>query len=539
MSQKRKGRENSGWTEYLAREKGAVRKKWAGRIPVAVVFPNSYHVGMSNLAVHILYRMLNERDDVVCERFFYEERMPLVSVESSRPLSSFALVFFTLSFELDYPNIVSILEQSSLPPLARDRGGDFPLIAAGGVCVMANPEPVAPFFDLMVLGDIEATLPQFMDRFAASRTSGRKTVIADLGAFPFVYHPAGLSVQYREHGRVAAFEPPGFSVTAEHYLGNTLGTSVIISPDTEFGDMALIEGTRGCPSRCSFCLIGNLYRFRSEDIRTAIGDTRDVGIIGGGMSFHPRIVEIVDNFRKQGITVHLPSLRLDEVPLELIGLLKDDIRTLTFGIEAGTRPLRAFLGKKITDDDIISRIDAIMELKSFNLKLYFMIGIPDETLGDIDAIPELVKRVRHIMIQHGAPRGSLGNITIHVSPLVPKAATPFQWIPMEDMGELKEKIARLRAAFRKIDNTVFTHDSVKFSFLQAVLSRGDRRVSDVIIRLAHGDSLNKIIRESSINLNFYALRERAPDEILPWDFIVRPVSREKLLDALRKNLRLT
>lgn len=520
------------WKDHLDRETGIVRKKWSGKVPVAVVFPNSYHVGMSNLAVHILYRVLNGRDDVVCERFFYEEGMPLVSVESSRPLSSFGIVFFTLSFELDYPNIVAILERSSLRPLAKDRDEHSPLIVAGGVCVMANPEPVAPLFDLMVLGDVEATLPQFMDRFRASQTSGRKDVLEAFVGLPFVYRPAGLVVAYREDGRVAAFEPPGFSVTVEHYSGDALGSSVIISPDTEFGDMALIEGVRGCPSRCSFCLIGNLYRFRSEDIRAAIADTHDVGIIGGGMSFHPRIVEIVENFRKEGIRVHLPSLRLDEVPIELIGLLKDDIKTLTFGIEAGTERLRAFLGKKITDDGILSRIGEIMELRSFNLKLYFMIGIPGENLGDIDAIPELVKRVRHVMIQHGAPRGSLGNITIHVSPLVPKAATPFQWVPMEDMDGLKQKIARLRTAFRKIDNTVFTHDSIKFSFLQAVLSRGDRRISDVIIRLAHGESLNRIIRESSLNLNFYALRERAPDEIFPWDFISGPVSKEKLRNRL-------
>lgn len=501
-----------------------------------MVFPNSYHVGMSNLAVHILYRALNARDDVVCERFFYEEGAPLVSVESSRPLSSFALVFFTLSFELDYPNIVKILEQSSIPPLAGDRGDGSPLVVAGGVCVMANPEPVAPFFDLMVAGDIEATLSQFMDRFAAARASGRERTLADLGAFPFVYHPARLSVRYREDGQVAAFEPPGFSVAVEHYAGHTLGASAIISPDTEFGDMTLIEGARGCPSRCSFCLIGNLYRFRPEDIRTAVGGSKDVGIIGGGMSFHPRIVEIVDGFLKEGVRVHLPSLRLDEVPIGLIEILKDDIKTLTFGIEAGREPLRAFLGKKIAEEEILSRIDAIMRLKSFNLKLYFMIGIPGETLDDIDAVPELVKRVRHIMIRQGAPRGSLGNITVHVSPLVPKAATPFQWAPMADMGELKEKIARLRAAFRKIDNTVFTHDSVKFSFLQAVLSRGDRRVSDVVVRLAHDENLNRIIRESSLNLNFYAMRERAPDEVFPWDFISGRISKEKLRGTFRKNL---
>ena len=161
-----------------------------------------------------------------------------------------------------------------------------------------------------------------------------------------------------------------------------------------------------------------------------------------------------------------------------------------------------------------------------------MIGIPGENLNEVDVIPELVKKIRHVMIKHGAPRGSLGNITVHVSPLVPKAATPFQWIPMADMGELKDKITRLRTAFRKIDNTVFTHDSVKFSFMQAVLSRGDRRGSDIIVRLAHGENLNRIVRESSLNLNFYALRERSPDEIFPWDFILGPVSKERLLNRL-------
>lgn len=532
MSQKDKNRSNAGWKEHLAREKGAVRKKWGGRIPVAVVFPNSYHVGMSNLALHILYRAFNERDDVVCERFFYEDGMPLVSVESSRPLSSFAVVFFTLSFELDYPNVVKILERSSLPVFSKDRDDRSPLIVAGGICVMANPEPVSAFFDLMVLGDIEATLPQFMDRFTALRGLDRKKIIIELEALHFVYNPASLSIRYREDGQIGAFDPSGFSVTIEHYSGDTLGTSAIISPDTEFGNMALIEGTRGCPSRCSFCLLGNLYTFRSEDIRTTTFDIKDAGIIGGGISFHPHIVEIVESLRKRGIGVHLPSLRLDEVPIELIELIKDDVRTLTFGIEAGTESLRAFLGKKITDDEILSRIDAIMKLKSFNLKLYFMIGIPGENLNEVDVIPELVKKIRHVMIKHGAPRGSLGNITVHVSPLVPKAATPFQWIPMADMGELKDKITRLRTAFRKIDNTVFTHDSVKFSFMQAVLSRGDRRGSDIIVRLAHGENLNRIVRESSLNLNFYALRERSPDEIFPWDFILGPVSKERLLNRL-------
>ncbi len=529
MTRQHEYKTGDGWKKYVSREKGAIRKKWGGRIPVLIVFPNSYHVGMSNLAVHILYKALNERDDVVCERMFYEEGMPLVSLESSRPLSSFEIIFFTLSFELDYPNILKILGEASMPYFAADRPDTAPLMVAGGICVMANPEPVAEFFDLMITGDIEATIPQFMDRYAALRGSRKKETISGLGSFRFVYDPASLTVRYREDGQVGLFEPEGFSIAVEHYSGDTLGTSAIISPDTEFGDMALVEGTRGCPSRCSFCLLGNLYRFRSEDIRARASGIDDVGIIGGGISFHPHITEIVDSLLKREIGVHLPSLRLDKIPIELIELIQNDVRTLTFGIEAATEKLRAFLGKQMTDAEIFSRIDAIMKLKSFNLKLYFMIGLPGENLGDIDAIPELVKKIRHIMIKNGAPRGSLGNITVHASPFVPKAATPFQWLPAADTGDMKQKITRLAHAFRKIDNAVFTHDSVKFSFLQAVLSRGDRRVSDVIVRLSRGESLNRIIRESSINLNFYALRERSPDETFPWDFIHGPVSKDMLL----------
>jgi len=184
MLQRDKRRGNTGWKEHVAGEKGVVRKKWGGRIPVAVVFPNSYHVGMSNLALHILYRTLNERDDVVCERFFYEEGMPLVSLESSRPLSSFAISFFTLSFELDYPNIVKIFEQSSLPVLSRECDDHAPLRVAGGICAMANPEPVSAFFDLFILGDVEATLSRFMDRFAASATLTEARSLPNSITFP-------------------------------------------------------------------------------------------------------------------------------------------------------------------------------------------------------------------------------------------------------------------------------------------------------------------------------------------------------------------
>jgi len=345
-----------------------------------------------------------------------------------------------------------------------------------------------------------------------------------------------LSVRYGGDGRVEGFDPAGFAVTVERHKGEALGMSVMTTPNTEFADMVLVEGTRGCPSRCSFCLLGNLYGFRSEDIDVTVGEASDVGIIGGGVSYHPRITEIVADLSSRGIGVHLPSLRLDEVPLRLIELMKDTVKTLTFGVEAATESLRHLLGKPMTDEEILSRIDGIMALKSFNLKLYFMIGLPGETPGDIDAIPDLVKRIRHTMIKRGAPRGALGGITVHASPFVPKAATPFQWLPMADMAEMKQKVSRLTHAFGKIDNTYFTHDSVKFSFLQAVLARGDRRVSDTVVRLAHGTSLARILRESPVNLNFYALRDRPRDEVFPWDFIEGTIPKGKLWERGQKGL---
>jgi radical SAM superfamily enzyme YgiQ (UPF0313 family) len=220
---------------------------------------------------------------------------------------------------------------------------------------------------------------------------------------------------------------------------------------------------------------------------------------------------------------------MDEVSLSVIELIKDDVKTLTFGIEAATERLRRSLGKPLTDEEIYEKIEAILTIKPFNLKLYFMIGLYGETMEDIDAIADLTRRLRHIMMKTGAKKGIMGSVTVHASPFVPKAATPFQWLPMDDMPLLKEKAGRLKKVFGKIDNAFFTHESIKHSFLQGILARGDRRVNGTIMRLASGESLTKVLRESPVNLNFYVLRQRARDERFPWDFISGGQSKETLL----------
>jgi radical SAM superfamily enzyme YgiQ (UPF0313 family) len=527
---------SDGADDFLSSETGTVIKKWGGKIPVCIVFPNSYHVGMSNLATHLLYKRLNSMDDVVCERCFYTGDENPASLESRRPLASFAMIFFTLSFELDYVNIPKILRASSIPTSAVERTDKEPIVVAGGICAMSNPEPIHGFFDLFIMGDIETTIEPFMEAYRTARGSKRDNIVDNLGAFEWTYNPKQLNISYCDDGTLESFTPHDFHVKIFRYKKQELGSSAIITDKTEFSNMFLIEGTRGCPSRCPFCLLGNLYDFVYDTIDPFVTDMKDIGILGGGVSFYPDIAHVARTLKECGKNIHLPSMRVDEIPLELIFLMKDEIKTLTFGIEAAAERLRRCIGKPFSNEDILEKIDAILDVKPFNLKLYFMVGLYGEDRDDIEAIPELTKRIKHIMIKRGAKKGFVGSITVHVSPFVPKPFTPFQWLPMDDMESLKKKINWLKGVFGKIDNTYFTHESVKFSFLQAVFARGDRNIYDTILRFAAGDNLSKVMNESSINLNFYALRERGETELLPWDFIKGNTSKDTLFKRLRSAL---
>ena len=516
----------------LSREQGTVLKKWTNRVPVCVAFPASYYIGMSNLSVHLLYRVLNERPEVVCERIFFDEEVGTLSVESGRPFDAFEIVFLTLSFEMDYPNIPRMLRAGSTAGLARERDGSAPIVVAGGMCAMANPEPVSSFFDLFLMGDVEACIPPFVDRYLQVRGKKRAEIVDDLSSWKWVYNPSRLDVSYHDDGTIKAFSPPSFRVDIERYKGKKLAQSAIITGETEFANMLLAEGTRGCPSRCAFCLTGNASPFSSDNLEEIGRDTRDVGIIGGGVSFHPRLGEIIRRLRESNVRVHLPSLRLDEVPLDVIDLLKDSIKTLTFGIEAGTESLRRLIGKPLSDEDLFSRIEAIAGIESFNFKFYFMVGLPREQGADIEAIIDLVKHILHLLVRKGSKKGRIGGITVHASPFVPKAATPFQWLAMDDPKELREKISTLKRGLGKVANTHFTHESVKYSFLQAVFARGDRRLKDVIVRLSQGESLTAIMRDSPVNLGFYATRERKAEEHFPWDFLGEEAEKNLLLKRL-------
>jgi radical SAM superfamily enzyme YgiQ (UPF0313 family) len=514
--------------ELLSHEDGTVLKKWTSRVPVCVAFPNTYYVGMSNLALHLIYQTLNSRSDVVCERVFLDEHGPPLSVESGRPLEAFEIVFFTLSFEMDYPNIPRMLAGGAVQTEAAKRVGDAPLIVGGGICAMANPEPLSAFFDIFILGDVEACLPLFMERYIEERGKKKEAVMESLSGWKWTYRPSRLAVSYKDDGTIESLDPALYSVAIERHRGPKLAVSTILTGNTEFADMFLVEGARGCPSRCAFCLSGNICPFVFDRLDSLDVRSKDVGIIGGGISYHPRLAEIVRRLKGAALRVHLPSLRLDEVPLEVIDLLKDSVKTLTFGLEAATEKLRECLGKPLSDEEIFERIEAMADLKSFHFKFYFMIGLPGERREDVDAIVALIKHIFHLLVKKGSKKGRIGSITVHVSPFVPKPATPFQWLGMEDMRDAKDKISILKREFGKVANTYFTHESIKHSFLQGVFARGDRRLKDVILRFSQGESLAKIMKESPVNLNFYATRRRSRDEIFPWDFIGDRGEKERL-----------
>ena len=533
MIQRRRRKENGPSSrECLAQERGAIIKKWHSKTSVCLVFPNSYSIGMSNLAVHILYTTLNSYPDIVCERCFFEDNKDPRSLESGKPLESFEIIFITLSFELDYVNIPKLLGLAGIPTLASERKDKQPIMVAGGICVMANPEPVSRFIDLFILGDIEVTVPLFMKRYMEMKGKKRGSVIDRLNGFDWVYDPRALDISYASDGTLEAYMPQDFSVTIESYKGKNLGTSAIITSETEFSDMFLVEGTRGCPSRCPFCLLGNTYSFGYDSLGNIRTDEENVGIIGGGVSFHPHLIQVVKAMKRAGKHVHLPSLRVDEVTTDLIDLIQDEVKTLTFGIEAGSERLRKFIGKPLSDEAIYEKLEAILAIKPFNLKLYFMIGLYGEERKDLEDILAMVKHIHHIMIKTGGPKGFMGSITVHVSPFVPKAFTPFQWLPMEEMNALKDKITWLKKGLAHVGNTYFTHESVKYSVIQGILARGDRRVGDAILRFAKGDSFSKVMRESPLNLNFYVHRDRGKDELFPWDFIKGRQKKEALWKRL-------
>jgi radical SAM family uncharacterized protein len=528
-------------------EIGTIRKSWHARVSIALVYPNRYHVGMSNLGFQTLYRLFNSYDHVVCERAFLPEGIRpqsgrLKTMESGRPIAAADIIAFSLSFENDYPHLLTILEKAGIPLRTASRSEDHPLIIAGGVACFLNPEPIAAFIDCFLIGEAEGILPQFLDILETD--SNKQDVLKNLARnVPGAYVPAFYQTRYKDDGTLESFEPledvPQKIVRIGlDDLSQESTCSTVLTPHTTFDETFLIETGRGCPHGCRFCSAGFIYRpprFRpiallEQSIKQGAQLTDRIGLVGAAVSDLPGIEQLCEKFKDEGIRFSFSSLRADRLTDSLLAALKQsNVKTATIAPEVGSRRMRKVINKGLTENDILNAATTLVENGIPNLKLYFMIGLPTETEADVDAIISLVKQIKHRFLASSRTRKRIGTITVSLNSFVPKPFTPFQWAAMDEVSVLKRKIKKIKSVLRKVANLRINSDVPRWAYIQAMLSRGDRKVAD-ILALAHANNGNwaQTLKTVPVNPDFYVHREREADEQLPWDFIDHGIKKSYL-----------
>jgi radical SAM superfamily enzyme YgiQ (UPF0313 family) len=498
----------------LALEQGTVIKDWGGRLAVALIYPNSYYIGMSNLGVHSIYRSLNNYGEVVAERAFWEKensenRLSPLSLESQRPLTDFTVLAFSISYELDYFNAVQILKTSGIPLYAADRDERHPLVIAGGPCVTVNPVPLSPFFDCLCIGEAEAILPDWLRALAEGIEGDRDALLEALAKVPGVYVP-----QYHSGTPVVrqCANPPGKMPAA----------SVILTPNTELGDLYLIEVERGCNWSCRFCLTSSAFhpmRFYSlssilSQAEHGLKYRKRLGLVGAAVTDHPQIEEILGRLRRMGAEFSLSSLRIRPLSRTVLAeMAKGKARTIALAPEAGSQHLRQVIRKGISEDDILEAMGKVAEQGIRQLKLYFMIGLPTETEADIEAIITLARKCKAVLskVQPGS------RLSLNIAPFVPKAGTPFQWLPMAPLKKLNGSLAMLRESLSP-EGIKIKAESPAWSEVQAVLSRGDTHVAHALagVEEISLSGWRRAAEQCQLDIDYYAHQSWDTDKSLPW-----------------------
>jgi radical SAM family uncharacterized protein len=526
----------------LAAEQGTVRKDWGGKVSVALVYPNTYAVGMSNLGFQTIYRHLNELPDVVCERVFLPDAedveelartgTPPFSLESMRPLSDFHLVGFSVTYEGDYVNVLRLLDLAGIPMRAAARRPHDPLVLMGGVCAFSNPEPMAPFMDFIVVGEGEELVGELIEAYRNGYRE-RETFLDGLAGLEGIYLPDRYDVRYTADGTIAdVVAGPGVPpVVAKRRLKNVDAfrtVAAVKTPNAEYGHMALLEVGKGCGRGCRFCLEGQIYRpvrhrsvaaLRETVEALAASGEKRVGLVGACVSDYPWIGDLLKIVEENGMELSISSLRADSLTDDLVSsLARGGHRTLTMAPEAGTERLRRAIRKSITDEQIFSACDLVRGKGIPNLKTYFMIGQPTETDEDVDAIPDLARRMLERLKVLDATGKPFGKLTLSISSFVPKPWTPFQWAPFAGVDALQKKLETIKRGVRAFSNIRVLHENPREAALQALLARGDRRVADFLeIAARMGGEWRRALREWDGDPELYTTRVRPTDERLPWD----------------------
>jgi len=513
-------------------ETGAIPAGRGGALSVCLVYPNHYSVAMSSLGFQAVYKLFNDQPDLVCERSFLPDRDELalyeksgdtlVSFENERPLSDFDLIAFSVSFEPDFINIPRILRLARISELSAERGAAEPLVLAGGAAFFINPEPIADCIDLIAVGEGETLIPTLADFLVQQQHTDRQELLQHAAALPGIYVPS------------LAPATPIIRLCAPKE--SSPSCSVVLTDETEFGNMYLVEVSRGCPRGCRFCAAGFVYQpFRQQPLELlkaavleGLQHRKTIGLVGAAVSDHRDIEALCEFIVEQGGSPSLSSLRVDRLTPSMLGLLaKSGHRTISLAPEGGSQRMRDMIRKNLTDEQILAAAEAVAKAGILNLRLYFIIGLPGETDEDLEAMVRLTAAIKDRVLEQARAHKRLGEITLSVNPFIPKPFTPLQWAGMCPLDELKRKVAWLEKQIRPLANVRLKVEELQGCVLQALLSRGGRELTPLICKMSEGMNLKKAGKACGINPDLSVTKTVPLEDAMVWE-VVQSADRSRL-----------
>ncbi len=576
----------------LAAEKLIFSAAIDGDIPLCLIYPNEYAVGMSNLGFQAAYKIFTQHASCRCERAFLPDPdeaaalgragAPLASLETQRPLADFEILAFSISFETDYLHILDILAAAHIPLRATERTPYHPLVIAGGPATFLNPEPIADFIDLFLIGEGEEMIPEFLDRYTSldTETGDPTAKLRALSTIAGAYVPTLFQPTYDATGHLAQVTHAAPLAQAPHQVRDAQAggreptvqrrlvmdldayptTSQLLTQETVFGDMFLIEASRGCEWGCRFCAAGFMYRpvrYRStaaltQQVTQGLQERQTIGLIGAEMASQPGIAGLCEFIGQAGGRASPSSLKADVITQDLARAIgRNNTHSVTVAPEAGSERMRRVINKNLTEPEILRATELLVGGGVQALKLYFMIGLPTETQDDVDAIATLTHKIH---TRFCGKRAKVGGITLSVNAFVPKPWTPLQWEPMQELPALRRKMAGLQKQLARLPRVTVDTESPREAYYQTILSRGDRRVGQLLLDIhTQGGNWWSVVQrwrreakrqpgasfdaaQDRPNPDFFVYRRYDSEERLPWDFIDHGVDKHYLWVEWRKAL---